>query len=146
VDDLEALLRQHDHRVTNPRRLVWGVLQNADEHLTVEQVASRVHSADAGVNLASIYRALALLRDLGAVRESQLAGGASHWEIAHPDEHFHVICDDCGKVDHHVGSLVQLIIDHLESGHHFEPRSVDLVVRGRCHDCAQPNSVAKDSQ
>ncbi len=146
MDDVEGLLRQHGHRVTVPRRVVWTVLASADEHLTVEQIAARVHDIDEKVNLASIYRALALLRDLGAVRESQLGEGASHWEIAHPDEHFHVVCDVCGKVDHHVGSLVQLIVDHLASGHDFEPRTVELVVRGRCHDCAHREVVAKDSQ
>lgn len=136
VDDLAAALRAAGHRVTRPRLAVWQVLADADDHLTVEEVAARVESEAPGVNLASVYRSLATFADLGVARESRLGDeDAGRWELAHPDEHFHLVCEHCGAIDHHVGTLVQQVRDHLREGHGFEPREVDLTVTGTCAAC-----------
>lgn len=134
--DIESILRSHGSRSTGPRRAVWSVLTKTDEHLTVEQITGRVHQHDRSINAASVYRALGLFNELGLVRESKLGeGGTTHWELAHPDEHFHIVCNQCGQVDHHVGSLVSSIVDHLSGDHGFEPQQVELTVRGICSTC-----------
>ncbi|MBA2530460.1 MAG: transcriptional repressor [Euzebyales bacterium] len=139
MTDIADLLHDHGHRVTTPRRAVWRVLSDAKRHLTVEELASRVQAERSGVNIASVYRALGLFAQYGLVRESRLAGDdAGRWELAHPDDHFHVVCDHCGDVDHHVGDLVEHVRDHLTSGHGFQPDSVELTVRGRCARCLAP--------
>jgi Fe2+ or Zn2+ uptake regulation protein len=136
VAELDRTLREQGHRSTRPRRAVWRVLATADAHLTVEQIAGAVRAAGDDVDLASIYRALGLFAELGLARETRLGGEeAARWERAHPDEHFHVVCAVCGDVDHHVGSLVAQIHDHLDDGHGFEVLEVELVVTGRCADC-----------
>jgi Fur family transcriptional regulator, ferric uptake regulator len=123
--------------MTRPREAVWEVLRHADEHLTAEQIAERAERLSPGVNLASVYRALALLADLDLVRESQLRDGeGARWEVAHPDEHFHLVCERCGEVTHHGGRLVDDIRRHLSTSHGFRAAAVELVVTGRCSDCA----------
>lgn len=134
--DLEQLLRARGYRVTQPRRTVWEVLRTARGHLTVEQVAMEAETRGHEVDLASIYRSLDLLEQLGLARCSRLgASEASRWELAHPDEHFHLVCRSCGSVDHHVGSLVAEVRDHLDAGHGFAVDTVELTVTGRCADC-----------
>lgn len=129
------VLRANGYRVTPQRRLVWDVLHEARGHLTAEGIADRIAERRGEVNLASVYRALALLSDLDLVRESRLGESGAHWEIAHPDEHFHLVCDGCGEVTHHAGTLVEMVADHLKEGHDFEPHTVELVVTGRCASC-----------
>jgi Fur family transcriptional regulator, ferric uptake regulator len=134
--DLYRTLREQGHRSTRPRRAVWRVLAHADDHVTVEELDRRLRDAGEEVDLASIYRALALFAELGLARETRLVGeDAARWELAHPDEHFHLVCASCGDVDHHVGSLVEQIRTHLDEGHGFEVADVDLVVTGRCARC-----------
>ncbi len=133
---LDEELRTRGYRVTRPRRAVWEVLRTAEGHLTVDDIAERLDAQGAGVDPASVYRTLGLFEQLGLARPSRLgAGDAAHWEIAHPDEHFHVVCEVCGDVDHHVGSLVAEVERHLTSGHGFEVREIELVVHGRCARC-----------
>jgi len=139
--DLEQLLRTRGHRVTRPRRAVWEVLRTARDHLTVEQVASAAASRGHEVDLASVYRSLDLLEELGLARCSRLGDSdAGRWELAHPDEHFHLVCTSCGDVDHHVGSLVAEIRDHLDAGHGFDVDSVELTVTGRCARCRRADA------
>lgn len=134
--DLATLLRERGYRVTRPRRVVWHVLHTAGGHLTVEEVAELVAQAGHDVDTASLYRALALFEELGLARVSRLGDGdAGRWELAHPDEHFHLVCSRCGEIDHHVGSLVAQIREHLDEGHGFEVHDIDLVVSGRCAAC-----------
>jgi Fur family ferric uptake transcriptional regulator len=134
--ELGSLLRDHGFRLTSPRWLVWSVLRSANGHLTAEEIAAQVHQADPTINISSIYRSLTLFEDLDLVRESHLGiDGSARWEIAHPDDHFHMVCRKCGTVDHHVGELVEQIRSHLGDHHDFAADNVDLVVTGVCEQC-----------
>ncbi len=144
---LVAALRAAGHRLTGPRRAVWAVLTHtseshasgpheAGEHLSVDEVVDRTQALGIGVDRATAYRVLALLEELGLVRASQLdAGGPVRWERSHPDEHFHLRCTVCGTVDHHVGTLVATVREHLDGGHGFLAETVELAVHGRCAEC-----------
>lgn len=135
--DIAEALRAEGHRVTRPRRAVWQALTESDEHLTAEQLAERVSRIDPAVNLASVYRSLTLFEQMDLVRQSHLGSDpAGRWEVSHPDEHFHLVCRICGSVDHHRGSLVESVRAHLADGHDFIPEQVELIVTGRCVDCA----------
>ena len=159
--ELTAALRAGGHRLTGPRRAVWAALaplaQNADghagvhvdghadghasahptAHLSVDEVVERTQALGSGIDRATAYRVLALLEELGLVRASQLGSGdAVRWERAHPDEHFHLRCTRCGTVDHHVGTLVATVREHLDDGHGFRAETIELTVHGRCAACA----------
>ena len=137
TDHLIDLLREHGHRSTVPRRLVWDALTSVDGHLTAEQITARVHAQDPSVNLSSVYRTLALLSDLDLVRESKLGtDGGSRWEQAHPDDQFHLVCDNCGEVQHHAGDVVHDVRTHLAADHGFAVGRVELVVTGLCRSCS----------
>ena len=112
--DLGSYLRQRGRRLTNPRRFVWDVLAAARGH-----------------------RSLTLFAELGLARESNLGtDGAGRWEVAHPDDEFHLICDRCGDVQHHGGDLVEQVRAHLGSNHGFQAAAIELSVTGMCSACA----------
>jgi Fe2+ or Zn2+ uptake regulation protein len=103
----------------------------------VEEIVTEIHGTDSTINTSSVYRALALFADLGLVRESQLGTDeGARWELAHPDDHFHLVCRSCGEVEHHEGDLVDQIRIHLSGGHGFQVEEIDLVVTGLCTRCA----------
>ena len=134
---LNVALLAGGHRMTNPRRVVWSVISNSNEHLTADEIAGRVRTLDPEVNLSSVYRSLSLFSELGLVRESTIEGGGpAHWELAHTDDHFHLRCRSCGKIDHHTGDMVDRIRTHLVTDHGFVAEKVELVVTGICPDCA----------
>ncbi len=137
TSELRSALVEAGHRLTGPRIAVWDVVARSDSHLTAEEIAEAVRGADPTVNLSSIYRSLALFTDLGLVRESNLGSNeATHWELAHPDEQFHLKCTSCGAVEHHTGDLVSQIEDHLSDQHRFSADRVELLVTGTCEECS----------
>jgi Fe2+ or Zn2+ uptake regulation protein len=134
---LKTALGDAGHRMTGPRLAVWGVVASSHSHMTAEEIADAVREADPTVNLSSVYRSLALFSELGLVRESNLgASEAVHWELAHPDEQFHLRCTSCGRVEHHLGDLVGQIEHHLSHHHGFNASRVELLVYGTCRTCS----------
>lgn len=137
ADQLKEALVNAGHRLTGPRLAVWEVVSGSHSHLTADEIAGEVRSLDPSVNLSSVYRSLALFEELGLVRESRLGPHeATHWEAAHPDEQFHMRCTSCGRVEHHSGTLVAQIEDHLSHHHGFQADRIELLVSGLCADCA----------
>jgi Fur family ferric uptake transcriptional regulator len=134
---LETLLHARGHRVTDARRAVWVALHEADgTHLSVDELTERIAGRTERIDRASVYRTLGLLEELGLVRATQLSTAEPvRWERAHPDEHFHLQCTDCGRVEHHEGDLVARILEHLDVGHGFAVHAVDLTVTGVCAAC-----------
>ncbi len=122
--------------MTDARLRVWSVLADAQDHLTAEDVAAAVGELDSSINKASVYRSLSLFEEMGAVRQSRLGPErVAYWELGHPDEHFHLVCRVCGSVDHHRGSLVGPVLEHLQNGHGFTVERVELTVTGVCTAC-----------
>ena len=134
--DVGHRLRGEGYRLTPQRQLVWEVLRTAEHHLTAEEIHARVSRTVPEFNLASVYRTLALLADLDLAKEVRLGNGAASWELAHPDDEFHLVCRVCGEVTHHHGTLVSDVRAHLAGGHGFTPEAVDLVVHGVCAACS----------
>lgn len=138
AQELGTILRLRGNRLTGPRQIVWEVVRSAEGHLTVEEITARVHEADPSVNLSSVYRTLALFAEIELVRESNLGtDGASRWEPAHPDDHFHLVCESCGRVQHHGGDIVETVRSHLAADHGFAAANIELVVTGTCSDCSR---------
>lgn len=137
AEQLKKALGDSGHRLTGPRLAVWETITGSTSHMTADEIAVEVRAVDPTVNLSSVYRSLALFSELGLVRESNLgAGDATHWELAHPDEQFHLRCTSCGRVEHHTGDLVARIDDHLSREHGFTSQRIELLVLGLCEACA----------
>ena len=135
--DVGHRLRDEGYRLTPQRQLVWEALRGAEHHMTAEDILTVVSRTVPEFNVASVYRTLTLLADLGLAKEVRLGESRGHWEVAHPDDEFHLVCRVCGDVAHHKGDLVEQVRLHLSGGHGFTAEDVDLVVHGVCADCNQ---------
>src|SRR5579884_3211803 len=60
-------LRKRGYRLTPQRYMILSVIQEADEHLSIDQILERVQKRNPYVSLSTIYRTLELLRELGLV-------------------------------------------------------------------------------
>lgn len=134
TEDWVALLRERGYRMTHQRRLVLGAVREL-RHATPEQVHSHLRQQDDAVDLATVYRTLELLVDLGMVGHSRLASNAETYHlIAHAD-HIHLVCRGCGTVSEAPVEVADGFAGKVRA-QGFEPDLGHLVVYGRCADCA----------
>ena len=128
--DLAATLRSHGLRVTAQRELVLAAVRTLG-HATPDQISESV----SGVDVATVYRTLELLEDLGLVRHTHLGHGSPSYRPAE-DEHIHVVCHACGSVVDAEPALVEGLARQLLTDRGFVVDRAHFTVFGRCRDCA----------
>jgi Fur family ferric uptake transcriptional regulator len=94
--DDAARLQAHGYRLTAPRRTIIAALRDAGRFCTASQLYERLHGR--AVGLASVYRTLELLAELGLAERRAETGGEASFLYCSPRQHHHVVCTSCGAV------------------------------------------------
>ena len=92
------IVRTQGRRLTPQRRLVLEILSETAEHLDADGIYARARARDEHISLATIYRSLALLKQVGLVTEHALGQDHGHFEPVKSTPHYHFTCQDCGVV------------------------------------------------
>ncbi len=135
--DLREAFREAGLRLTSQRCLILDVLRESDDHLDADAVHDRARSRAPDISLATVYRTLALLQELGLVEEHQLGEGHSHYEAVRNKPHYHFTCLECGKVVEFDTPLVARIVEELSDREGFEITRAHLHLTGYCRRCRQ---------
>jgi Fur family transcriptional regulator, stress-responsive regulator len=100
MDDLAALLRRQGLRNTAQRRAVLAALQ-ANPHATAPEleVLLGVGEPSSVLSRQGLYNVLDDLTRADLVRSIEPAGSAARYELRVGDNHHHVVCRRCGRVE-----------------------------------------------
>jgi len=96
--EMLSQLKDHDFRVTPQRLLVLRILAESEEHPTVEQIYAQVRAEFPTTSLATVYKTIALLKELNEVLELGFPDGSNRYDGNKPLPHPHVICTKCKKI------------------------------------------------
>lgn len=143
VRSSNELLRKRGYRLTPQRHMILSVIQEADAHLSIDQITERVQQRNPYVSLSTIYRTLELLRELGLVRENHLFGEQPHYEAVGSQAHHHLVCRRCHMTIHLDDELLGNLHEQLQAQYHFHQLTLDLVAAGYCDPCWQ---IIQDEQ
>jgi len=115
--------------------LIHDVLQESDEHLDAESLYDRVKVCDGGIGLATVYRTLAVLKEMGLVEEHRLGEEHCHYEAVGDGPHYHFSCLGCGKVIEFDTPLVAQIQRELSERDGVSIIGTHLHLSGYCAEC-----------
>jgi Fur family transcriptional regulator, ferric uptake regulator len=137
VDSALARLRRASGRSGGARRLVVELLGEQDCCLSAQEIHDAVRARGGRVGIASVYRALDGMDELGLVQRVDLGDGVARFEPAHADgeHHHHLICNDCGKVEPFADAGLETAIERVAGGRGYAVAAHDVVLRGACEDC-----------
>jgi len=135
TDNLRDEFRAAGRRLTSQRRLVLKVLQESDDHLDAESLFVRTRNRDPDISLATVYRTLAVLKEMDLVEEHRLGEEHSHYEAVHGGPHYHFTCLSCGKVIEFEAPLVEKIEQRLGEQEGVRVKNTHLHVSGYCSQC-----------
>nr|WP_162144711.1 peroxide-responsive transcriptional repressor PerR [Peribacillus kribbensis] len=133
----EALdaLKETGVRITPQRHAILEYLINSMSHPTADDIYKALEGKFPNMSVATVYNNLRVFREVGLVKELTYGDSSSRFDFV-TTEHYHVICEDCGKiVDFHYPGLDE--VEHLAS--HvagFKVRSHRLEVYGVCGECS----------
>src|SRR6202158_797520 len=138
VDSIKGSLREKGVRLTRQRELLLELIDKSGEHLDAERLFQLAHERDPRLNRVTVYRTLKLLKQGGLVDELDLMhyGGDQHYyETRMKQEHAHVICLRCGKVEEFFGEPLQRLRRQIESHFGFQILLARTEVGGYCSHC-----------
>ena len=138
----DALIRGAALRVTATRVAVLEALR-ARPHATADDVFSRVSGTLAGTSKQSVYNALGDFADAGLARRIEPAGHSGTFELRVGDNHHHVVCTGCGRIDDVdcvVGAAPCL---HVPEGSGFVIETAEVTFWGVCPDCRAESEAEK---
>ncbi len=131
-------LKKKGIRLTRQRQLLLELLDRSGQHLDAENLYQLAHKRDPKLNRVTVYRTLKLLKEGGLVDELDLMhyGGDQHYyETRSKQEHAHIICLRCGKVEEFFGEplakLRRQVHDHLG----FQILIARTEIGGYCAHC-----------
>jgi Fur family ferric uptake transcriptional regulator len=101
TDSLKQRWREyvHDNRlnVTAQREAIVEQFLRTRDHVSIDELLSKVRKRQPKVGYATVYRTLKLLVDSGLAVERQFGDGQARYEVV-GDHHDHLICVKCGLI------------------------------------------------
>ncbi len=150
-DSIELL---HDHGLqVTPQRLAVLRAVSENPHITADGVAEIVRAGIGTISRQAVYNALGVLVEKGVLRRIQPSGSPTLFEDRVGDNHHHLICRTCGRVedvDCAVGDAPCLQADE-DLG--YEIDEAEVVYWGHCPECLaraetrdEPNQHDRDHE
>ncbi|HVJ48704.1 transcriptional repressor [Desulfitobacterium sp.] len=131
-------LRNNSYKLTPQRQTILRTfMDNAARHLSAEDVYSLVKHEYPDMGLATVYRTLDLLAELGILQKNDFGDGCSRYEFSRKNEHHHhhLICLNCGEVSEFDDDLLESLEAVIFKRNHFKVVDHDLKFLGYCQKC-----------
>lgn len=130
---------------TKSRQFILDFLkQNSDITVSVSDILEYLGNMGVSVNFTTVYRYLSkLTRDREVIKLTDESGQRSVYQfIGHKtgcDEHIHIQCTECGKLEHVDCEFMEHIRTHFYEGHGFKIKCDGSIIYGICADCENKN-------
>lgn len=135
LDEMVAALKSRDFRLTPQRIAVLKILAHSEDHPTVEQIFSKVRTDFPTTSLATVYKTVTLLKQLGQIQELGFGDSGSRYDGIRPEPHPHLICLECDKIlDPQLASIDQMT-RQLTQDTGFQITNHRLDFFGICPEC-----------
>lgn len=135
-----AAIRSSGGRITASKRSVIEILASANQHLSTEAVAERLHRAQPGVAVSTVYRILEELVNLKIIEHSHAGKGPVTYHLGDHD-HGHLVCQVCGTIIEAEPELFEKLRSLSLVRHNFSVDAQHFAVLGTCGDCTSASRV-----
>lgn len=97
-------------KMTDQRKVILKVLEESGDHPSVENVCERAKKLDESISIATVYRTLGLLDELGLVLKHDFGETYARFEVTpeHEHEHHHHL------IDTETGQVIEFQNEELE--------------------------------
>jgi Fur family peroxide stress response transcriptional regulator len=134
-NDIITRLRARNCRITPQRVAILKIFLDSREHPSVEQVYAQVRANFPTTSLATVYKTVNLLKEIGEILEISSTEGGSRFDGNKPYPHPHLICTQCKIIiDPAIRSLEELTSEVAAvSGYRIVSHQLDFF--GICPAC-----------
>ena len=107
-------------RMTDQRRVIARVLQEAIDHPDVEELYMRAIMFDPAISIATVYRTVKLFEEAGILEKLEFGDGRARYEDAEREHHDHLIDMQTGEVIEFVDKEIELLQEKIAKRLNFK--------------------------
>ncbi|HWR50298.1 MAG TPA: transcriptional repressor [Bryobacteraceae bacterium] len=136
--DIQGSLKKRGIRLTRQRQILLELIEKSGQHLDAEKLYELAKERDPKINRVTVYRTLKMLKDGQLIDELDLMhweGGQHYYESRAKQEHAHVVCLRCGKVEEFYGEPLHRLRRQIETHFGFQIVVARTEVGGYCSHC-----------
>jgi Fur family ferric uptake transcriptional regulator len=137
VETAIEAMRAKGMRISSARRLVLEALYAADAPISAEQIADGLAGRLPRSDLASVYRNLETLEQVGLVRHSHFGHGPGLYMPTGASEREYLVCNSCNAVTAVEPSEMDDLRALIQERFAYEARFSHFPILGLCADCAR---------
>jgi Fur family peroxide stress response transcriptional regulator len=134
--ELITALKERDFRLTPQRVELVRLIASSEGHPSAAQLYARIKHQFPTMSHATVYKTLALLKDIGQVLEIDLRDD-SHYDGNRPQPHPHLICIQCNKIIDGEADFDLSVIRKLERASGYKILRSQVSFYGLCLECKQ---------
>lgn len=115
---------------------ILKILFYSEEHLTAEQIAAKVkidYNIDVGI--ATVYRTMKFLEELGVIEVLDIGDGVKRYEISLALHHDHLVCTSCGRIVEFTDEVIEEKQIKIAQDHKFDFKDHVMTIYGLCENC-----------
>lgn len=126
-------------KYSRQRNAILDLLKNTTTHPTANWVYMEIKEQFPKVSLATVYRNLNLLADLGTIIRLDVGNGTEHYDF-NTCNHYHFVCTSCHKIIDVMDMIPFDGIDNnVEQMLGVKVKTHSLTFHGECEDCINKN-------
>ncbi len=138
MTDLSQRMVSAGMKMTMQRKAIIQVLEESEDHPTVELVYERARKIDSSLSLATVYRTLSMLDELNLVQRHEFYGHQSNKQSRFEtklEDHHHLIDVKSGAVIEFVSKDFEVLVKRIAASLGYELIDVHLELYGKqSHD------------
>lgn len=130
-------LRDQGLPITQQREVIAEAVFQAEAHLSVEEIETKLRTQGERIGKATIYRTLETLVRSGLVAEYDFGEGYKRYKhlFGQTLVHEHLVCTDCGSVKEIKSRELAQVQEDVARAHGFQPSRYRLEIYGLCATC-----------
>jgi len=135
AEAIVSRLREQGERLTIQRRAVIEALCASSDHLTVQDIQTRLAAQSIVLTETTVYRIVQWLKDRGAVAQTDLGQSGVVYQVIDRKPHHHLVCLRCGHVMDVEDEVMDALRERLRREYAFEPRIDHMAIFGLFQEC-----------
>lgn len=139
--ELTSRLREAGFKVTPQRLAVYNMLSHTKAHPNADTIYKELQPLYPTMSLATVYKALAILCDLGLAQELNVGEEAFRYD-ADTSHHPHIRCTCCGRVDDVSALNTEGVYEQVKDETGYALSDHQLYFFGVCPECQEKKAHA----
>jgi len=141
LDQMVSNLRENNYRITPQRLAILKILAASVGHPSVEDIYGKVKKDFPTTSLATVYKTLIVMKDIGEVLELGFGEGGNRYDGNKPYPHPHIICTECRKIIDPDLERLHGMTEELMRATGFKINTHRLDFFGVCPDCQKAGTI-----